>query len=67
MALEYLRESNSLENWFTYYKWEIARGLIFEGLSIEQAAAKVQVSVEEVTDHMAKNPLPRAQVRRFPW
>ncbi len=67
MALEYLRESNSAENWITIYKLEMARDSIFEGLSIEQAAAKVQLSVEEVRYYIAIRPLPRVQVRRFPW
>ena len=63
-------ESNSLfENWIIVCKLGIARNLVFEGLSIEQAAAapEVQLSVEEVRDYMAKRPLPPNEVRRFPW
>ena len=69
MALEYLRESNSFEGYIINLKLEIARNSIFEGLSIEEAARApmVQLSVEEVRDYMAKRPLPRFQVRRFPW
>ena len=67
MALEYLRESNVFETWRTLSKLDRARELIFEDLSIEQAAARVELSVEEVRDYIAIRPLPRVQVRRFPW
>ena len=66
MALEHLRESNSAGDWIHFYKIQLVREAVFYGSSIEEAAASFELTVEETKDNLAKYPLPRAYVPRFP-
>jgi len=65
MALEYLRESSSAEDWIHFYKLQLARESVADGFSIEEAAANAQMPVEGIRDNLAKYPLPRAPRRDF--
>jgi len=56
MALNYLRQDNHAEKWITADKLRIATRWYAEGLPVNQAAAKIGLSKEELQDYIDRYP-----------